>query len=38
MNIDSINRKDPELSIAVSGVMKILEKVMRDPFFKVCYI
>lgn len=35
MNVDSINKKDPELSDAVAGVMRILEKNFREPFFKV---
>jgi hypothetical protein len=37
MNIDSINGKDPELSIALAGALKILQKSLSDPFFKVIY-
>jgi hypothetical protein len=35
MNIDSINQKDPELSIAISTVLNTLDKALRDPFYKV---
>ncbi len=35
MSIGSINRKDLELNNAISGILKVLQKTIRDPFFKV---
>ena len=38
MNIDSINDKDSDLSDAISGILKILDSLLRDPLFKVYII
>ncbi len=35
MNIDSINGKDPELSIAIEKLLKIIQKNLINPFYKV---
>jgi hypothetical protein len=37
MNIDSINQKDPEFSIAVASIMKTIQDNINDPFYKVIY-
>ena len=35
MNIDSINDSDPELNNAISLVLKVIQKLLVDPFYKV---
>ncbi len=35
MNIDSINQKDPEFSIAVASILKTIQENLNDPFYRV---
>ncbi len=35
MNIDSINQKNPELSMAVASILKTIQENVHDPFYRV---
>ncbi len=35
MNIDSVNQKDPQFSIAVASILKTIQENVNDPFHKV---
>ena len=35
MNIDTINRKDPELGDAISTVLKCVQLIAREPLIRV---
>ena len=38
MNIDSINRKDAELASAIEETLKIIQRNLINPFYKVVEI
>ena len=35
MNIDSINDRDPELSNAISHMLKVIQQLFVDPLYEV---